>query len=195
VLGRDCANFDWHVRGQDLVVSYGDDASRPLWVDLLWRATPGDGRQAIVAALDLIVSVRTPLLDSRPRMSVVSELLGDNVRRLIGATSRAFTPISLVDSMRMSPAEGPSCVLFQLPDTPLSYVEMIHPSDFVEDELLRLPAPRALALRHGLFVGNLEKGVVLRCRLRGAFVPRENDEPIAAACYGQFVAEEPFLGT
>jgi hypothetical protein len=40
----------------------------------------------------------------------------------------------------------------------------------------------------------LEKGVMLRARVRGVFLPRRQDESLAAECHAAFAAAEPPLG-
>jgi hypothetical protein len=49
-------------------------------------------------------------------------------------------------------------------------------------------------VRHRLFSFPLEKGIVLRARVCGALLPREQDAQLAAECYATFAAEEPPLG-
>jgi hypothetical protein len=39
----------------------------------------------------------------------------------------------------------------------------------------------------------LEKGVILRSRIRALLVPSENDAALAGACYVDFAASEPVL--
>jgi hypothetical protein len=55
------------------------------------------------------------------------------------------------------------------------------------------PGDAALRLRHRLLWQPLEKGVILRARVRGIFLPRQDDMRIAAACYRQFVVADPPL--
>jgi hypothetical protein len=71
---------------------------------------------------------------------------------------------------------------------------MVHPADFCRDELTHETGqnPRLRAC-HRLFAAPLEKGVLLRGRVRGIFVPRIDDLAIAAAAYTRFAAEEPLL--
>jgi hypothetical protein len=73
---------------------------------------------------------------------------------------------------------------------------MVHPADFQHDELLRNSVQQQAAyLRHRLFPEPLEKGVILRARVRGVFVPRDGDTQIAAECFDAFAATEPPLST
>ena len=184
---------DCHVRGCDLVVAYGDSAARPVAVDVIWR-TLTDEAGEITAGLDVVVSVRTPLLESRPTLTLASTVTAEEVWRLTDATSGTFVAVPRSDAQRMLPVDGPSCVLFRLPGGRLSYAEMVYPPDFQRDELT-LHDPKSVALRHEVFGPSLEKGVILRCRLRGVFVSRRGDQQAAAACYRRFAAAEPFLGT
>jgi hypothetical protein len=45
----------------------------------------------------------------------------------------------------------------------------------------------------GLFGLDIEKGVILRGRVRGAFIPRRRDTDHATRLFKQFVAEPPHL--
>ena len=64
---------------------------------------------------------------------------------------------------------------------------MVHPADFAGSELTQAEAPGGqVAIRHRLFVQRLEKGVLLRARVRGMFVrarrmPRWRG-PVSAVC-------------
>ena len=73
------------------------------------------------------------------------------------------------------------------------YVELVHPQD--EARRLRESGPDGEAFRHGLFGHDLEKGVVLRARLRGLWLPSNRARREAAGHLDQFLAEPPPLGT
>ena len=73
-------------------------------------------------------------------------------------------------------------------------MEMVHPSDFTESAFCRGP-DGAAELSNRLFQGRLEKGVILRSRLRALLLPPEDDVALAAACYSDFAASEPPLTT
>jgi hypothetical protein len=73
---------------------------------------------------------------------------------------------------------------------------MVHPADFQRDELEwdgRYGGVWRVA--HRLFCTNLEKGVILRARVRGVFFARQGDVAAAAECYAAFAAADPPLGT
>jgi hypothetical protein len=70
----------------------------------------------------------------------------------------------------------------------LSYVEMCHPNDGIGVDLADKNN-----VRFRLFGHDLEKGVILRGRLRGMIVPREDDVQIARKAYAGFLRELPHL--
>ena len=70
------------------------------------------------------------------------------------------------------------------------YLEMLHPDDGT-----RRPDPEVGGVRSALFGYDLERGVVLRGRLRGIWLARRPDEAELASRLAEFVAEPPPLGT
>jgi hypothetical protein len=88
-----------------------------------------------------------------------------------------------------------------------SWIQMVHPSDFCRASAGavgdlstaaaasadRSTSPTGVQIVHDLFHQSLEKGVILRARVRGAIVDRQQDEAIAIAAYQQFAAAEPPL--
>ena len=187
-----------YVRGADLVAVYEESATRPVRVDAMWRAmTPVQG-EPLVTALDLIVSVRTRSLDTRPDLHVQTVVPADEVLRLTGAAGFVHQRLPLPDEkpLVLQPHDGPGCLLFRLPGSALSYAEMVHPVDFQRDELSgSRQGDRMTRLQHCLFASRLEKGVLLRARVRAVFLPRRQDCGLAAECYAAFAAAEPPLGT
>ena len=93
--------------------------------------------------------------------------------------------------MNFDPTIGPGCFLFRRAGT-FSYAELVHPADFRQSTLAARESSSAdVRLAHRLFHRRLEKGVILRSRLRGVFLPREHDMELAAAEYRRFAASEP----
>jgi hypothetical protein len=85
-------------------------------------------------------------------------------------------------------AEGePPLVLYRPADLAVTYVEMCHPHDGIG---LELDGEQA---RFRLFGHDLEKGVILRGRLRGLIVTRAGDEAAAREAYRAFLREPPNL--
>lgn len=176
-------------RGSDLIATYEQTAARPMRVQIYWRAAD----DAVLGTfVELQLSVQTSLLDSRPALAVASRLPAGEARRLVDAASGEFellkSPVTAV-----SPA-GPSCWLFRWPQCGLSYAEMSFPSDS-HDERLTLSDAGRLELRRRVFVEPLEKGVILRTRVRGVYLPSVRDEELAAAAYRAFIHSPPPLDT
>jgi hypothetical protein len=188
---------EWYTRGTDLIAAYQRWEDPSARVDAVWRAVAPRPSDRFLAAVDLIVSVRTESLDS-PSEMVAESLLA--VPEAFGlAIGEPCGPVWL--EMRPGnralpgPARPVGCFLCRLPGSDSSYVEMIHPSDFVGDQLAEVPGEEeGFSLRHSIFRRSLEKGVILRARLRSVFVPRSDDMRIAADCYASFAATEPPLG-
>jgi hypothetical protein len=83
------------------------------------------------------------------------------------------------------------------PDT--FYIEMVQPNDvarrIIATPIGKAPASRAgLSLRHALFGHDLEKGVILRARLRGLWIRSKSPDDEASALLEQFIREPLPLG-
>jgi hypothetical protein len=198
-----------YVQWDNLVAAYRESPSWPVRVDSRWRA----GVEGPLVVLDLVVSVRTSLLDSRPEMAVRSTVEASGVWRLVSADPGRFEPWSDAPGEQASPGAtagssgsaggtvGESnrgahgCVLFRLPGDAWSCAAMVHPADFSRVELAAgAGEPRVFRLAYHLFSGQLEKGVMLRARARCLLLPRDSDLSLAAAHYASFIAGEPPLG-
>lgn len=190
--------LDQYVRSSDLAAVYTPSETWPIRVDAVWHAMRDTQRSTALAALDMLVSVRTERLDSRPELAVVSRLPANEVLRLTGMDAARFETLNVASGVPLSIGKqaGPGCLLFRLPEAAISYVEMVHPLDFERDELAVVAEENTLAsLRHRLFSLPLEKGVILRARVRGILLPRHEDTQLAAAALAAFAAEEPLLSS
>jgi hypothetical protein len=187
---------DKHVRGIDLVVGYRQTSTWPVQVDAMWRALSFSQANHVLSAVELVVSVWTESLESRPHLTVRTALPADEVLRLADARASRFAPLAAGREPVLGPAEGPGCLLFRRQVDPLSYAEIVHPANFYRDEISGGSAaePR-IQVRHRLFPQNLEKGVVLRARVCGFFCPREDAAAIVAGAYRAFAASAPPLAT
>jgi hypothetical protein len=89
--------------------------------------------------------------------------------------------------------EGELKILLFRPETgDQSYAEFCHPRDGVGGiDVTR--GTSGLEVRFRLFGQELEKGVILRGRLRGLLLAREDDEAAAREAYRRFVREPPPL--
>lgn len=102
-----------------------------------------------------------------------------------GPDDTAFAPVSLARTW---------------PDRGVRYVEMVHPHD-VSRRIAQKPCRdlhingAELAVRYGLFGHDLEKGVIVRGRLRGLWVDTKAPGEAIAAAYQEFLDLPPPLGT
>lgn len=182
-----------YVRGQDLVSTYFEEERRRIRAQIYRRAFEWGAARA--AAIDLIISVQTSLLDSDPTLKVRSTITAQEVLGLTNleqGTTTGDTPAGGV--VVKHEGKGPACWLFRLNAEDFTYVEMVHPADFVSNSLQEV-APGEIEHATRLFRGPLEKGVILRSRLRGVVLPRAGDVAAAIACYQEFAASEPPLTT
>ena len=153
--------LEHYVQCDNLVAAYGESPSWPVRVDARWCA----GVEGPLAVLDLVVSVRTPLLDSRPEMAVQNTVAATGAWRLVSADPGRFEPWPvgpgpqeslgchgwLVQQCRQHGWESnraPGCLLFRLPGDAWSCAAMVHPADFTGLELV--PPARESLGRSGL---------------------------------------------
>lgn len=181
-----------YVRGGDLVATYLDRPAPQTRTQLYWRATAHQLAGAI-AALELLASVQTDLLDGFPQLTVRSELLASEVYQMVDAGRGSFASIVPPgdDAPGDESPDAPPCYLLRLPGGQLSYVEMVHPADRRQsqwDGWLH-GADYRLQLRHELFARPLEKGVILRARVLGVLLDRQGDQAAAAAHWNAFLRE------
>lgn len=189
-----------YVRGTDLVAVYDESPARPVRIDALWRATATQSPPGVIAVVDLLVSVRTSLLESQPALAVGSTVPADQVLRLGGPDLAEHAPAVCLNvpagsPLVLRPAEGPGCLVFRPGHGDRSYAEMVHPADFHEAVLCRTgPQGELLRVAYPLFPQPLEKGVILRARVRGAWLALRDDVRLAAGQYEALVADAPPLG-
>ncbi|HWB14030.1 MAG TPA: hypothetical protein VG826_32690 [Pirellulales bacterium] len=167
---RPHAVVDCYTRAGDLIVRYPQTDGRPFAVGVDWRTGLIHIGSIVCPYVDLVVSVETSLLDTRPELE-------------------ARTSLATPENVTWS-SSGHTC-LAQFPGLGLSYIEMIHPDDVLAPLLAETPGE--VRLSTPLFGRPLEKGVILRSRLRGMFVPLTHDEVIKADAFAQFAATPPPL--
>lgn len=181
---------DCYQRGGDFIARYLQTAARPFAVLVYWRAGWFLYEGQSYPRIDLVVSIETSLLDSRPKVSAVSKL------RLASGTLAYYGEGYLLAAV----GEGEG-------QNEIRYVEMCYPGDAVSTSI-EVPDGGAAdenraAGEHGghvrcvtrLFGQPLEKGVILRSRMRGLFVPREHGEEIARAARAELAESAPPLTT
>jgi hypothetical protein len=161
------ASIETYVRGSDLVTTHPATAERPTRVQVYWRRWH-DLSESISAALELIVSVQTHLLDSDP--TVVLETMA-----LHGSHARTHADYAeLISDERH---------LLVLP----------HPHDDTKFEMVQNSADGFSILRHKLFQNRLEKGVILRGRLLFVWSDDGLDADALQNCAERFRYSEPML--
>jgi hypothetical protein len=156
---------DAYVRCEDLVVTYRETPERPFSVQMYWSATAGQGGELI---LDGTVSIQTRAWEAYPRVTVTSTLTGAEV----------------------VPGVEDGVALLRPRGVDWTYAETALPEDF---------SPVAAASQAGganawTFADQfMERGVIRRRRVRGAFVPRDGDLAAARRLTATLRTEHPPL--
>jgi len=185
-----------HVRNSDLAAVYKESANWPVRADARWRAVAPPASNGPLAAIELVVAVRTQLLNARPEVSVQTDVPAAEVLQLLDEGTARFKTLGREGPCVVEPRGGTGCLLFRLPQGDLSYAEMVHPADFLEDRLQAgTDSDQMVRLRHRLFQSPLEKGVILLARVAGVFLRQSDDTRVAAEYYAAFASAEPPLGT
>lgn len=185
VVNGQFAITECYVRGDDFVVSCERPAPVPLVPHFYWRARPIASHGAV--SVELILSMRTDLLDSQPETTVETFVRRCETLVALRPQADAFRPATPSSLKRSDLAAGlVPAFLFRQAD--VSYFQMVHPDDFfgVELRLWRKVHPR---LRTTLFPERLEKGVIRRARICGWFMPAENDLQTVVELARQFIDE------
>ncbi len=166
--------IDAYIRGEDLVVTYAQTASRTVRPQVYWR---GIAPAPQVSGVELIVSMQTSLLDSSPVLSIETHWpAAETLIRQHDGGWKTCGPGETTVS-----AEPPAVFLFRPADAAFSYAELIFPADF------RGAVVSPGSLRYQLFPEFLEKGVIRRARLQGVWLPREHDGALATKCYERLI--------
>lgn len=183
---------DAYQRRGDLVATYAQTPSAKASTQVYWRAASFDFLGAICPTIDLQISVQTNLLDSRPARRTRSRLPAGDVARVSEPAAASAAIAATVQEFLREPAAH--CFVFSPSGWHSAYIEMVHPAD-AEDFQMREPNTSHIEIAHRLFEHNLEKGVILRARVRGLFAPRSDDRGFASAAWRQFIDQPPPLTT
>ena len=179
---------DTYTRGDDLVATYAETELHPLRVQIYWRSLHA---AASAKGIELLLSVQTGLLDSDPTVEVVTVLPGDAALQALPVEG------SPNDQQRLLVESGSFVASHATMNG--TYVEMIHPGDAHRTTIAH--EGDRMVVRRKIFEHRLEKGVILRARLRGYFlassrnVENDNESKIAAECLSEFARSEPPLTT
>ncbi len=185
------AELEVFVRGADLVARYQQFSGQPFTCQIYWRI--GQWRSAIL--VDTIISVHTELLETFPSIFLESCLPGREVWQISSTGQPTELPAeTILDSDASSCAAG---IVSRPPGAAWSYAEMVHPEDGGAWQIEKLPSvsagPPGYAIRRRLGGEFLEKGVIRRLRVRGAFLPRQGDLALATDCWASLATAAPPL--
>lgn len=182
-----------YVRGNDFVVDYEQVTGPNVQPQLYWRLHAEPAHAA--AGMEIIVSLRTSLLASRPE-SALRSAIGEEAELLIcDANADAFhsLPSGLVGGKRFQPEVPIGGILVRPAARDFSYAEFSDPADCAELEFEPLALTQGWRWEYTLFREHLEKGVIRRGRVQSWFLPRENDEALARQLRTAFLHSPPPL--
>ncbi len=172
---------DAYVRSGDLVASYLPSNDWPYSPQLYWSANALDSVDGLLGSLSILVSVQTHLLDTWPQITIDSRFTCNELLLVEPGKGIAFDARSLTRDCTIRPSNTACCIVWRLADAPISYAELMPASDFRELHV-RFNGEGNCHLRWLLFAEFLEKGVIRRARLQSAFLTRDDDLELAAAC-------------
>ncbi|HEY4233570.1 MAG TPA: hypothetical protein VGM76_09090 [Lacipirellulaceae bacterium] len=174
---------DAYVRGGDLVSTYSPASDWPYAPSIYWRAELPESTNGALAAISLLVSIQTNLLDTHPLVCAASQLPADEVLQLTASRSGKLAVAPVNGNQAIHSASSPSGLLWRLPGGQLSYVELAEPNDFRQ---LAIEQDNGICRAEWeLFAEFLEKGVIRRAQIHAAFLPRQRDVELATSlCRG-----------
>jgi hypothetical protein len=181
---------DSYVRGLDLVTSYAADAGQSVTTQIYWRYFAHADLQA--AGIEVIVSVRTESAEADSCLALGSKLPCRELLQAVTPEARRFESCGGLPGMAGQSIgrdrDGVGLFLRRLNDN-ASYVEMVHPADFLAVEFVSRGGPTpCVRSRFRLLEERVEKGVIRRVRGRGLLCPRQDDEAVAREGYRRWLA-------
>ena len=188
---------DHYIRGSDLIATYQESSSRKLRAQIYWHADRPVANQ-LPFGIEAIVSAQTSAYGVCPEFRVESQIRATEIWRLIDAATEKFERVDPTLALSDGAEFGTSPTLFVVrpPDTKWSYAEMIHPADFASARIsFSASNSETVWLSYPLFTGQLEKGVILRARVKGVLLPRDGDHAAACAAFQEFANSAPPLTT
>lgn len=185
-LTAGCGLVDSWIRGDDVTAVYQSADGRTLRATAMWRV---HGAAAVARAWELVASAQTALVETIPRVSVVSTVEGDDIRwAVVGSGPITWTP--------SRPASAAAVLVRrrrQRAAVPTSLLVVAHPAD-TGGLTLKGRGPR-FTIECGLFPDALEKGVLVRSRLLAAIGPTDTAFTWAERLVTAFCAAPPVLTT
>ena len=183
-----------YVRGADLVANYATTAAAQFRPQIYWCCH----RRSNSVGIELVLSMQTDLLDSRPTLETSTDLPNGSILVASASEPDQFRePSAIPDrSEANSNCPSPALLLFRFTESPVSYVEMVYPTDQGGFRLgSREDVSQGWRCHFHLFDEPLEKGVIRRARVAGWFLPREQDQLAATALFQDFLQASPPLTT
>ncbi len=180
------ADSDAYVRRDDLVTTYGKRGSLPFSLQADWRAVTF-ASDACIWGLELVLSTQTLQPQNHVQINCESLVGGTQILCLGNDGPSDFQPLDpTLAPVALTPESYSGCLVFREENDTCSYIEMIHPLDFIASRLQRHRDTPLWSLKHSAVDRILEKGVIFRSRLRGILAPRERDLEIASCAYQNF---------
>ncbi|MFM1904407.1 MAG: hypothetical protein RLZZ440_2307 [Planctomycetota bacterium] len=166
-------------RADDLIAVYDLEDQRKLRATAMWRRLAGPP-----VTWEVVVSAATAVLESDPRMAVVCELAGGRVSW--GRRTRAGVAWTLLEPGAACP-QGAECLLVaRAADT---VILAVHPDEPPHIDVSS--AGDRLRIACQLFAAPLEKGVLLRSRVRAAIATVDAAEQAAVIMADLAVSPPP----
>lgn len=168
------ALLEAYVRGSDLVATYAPPVGSAVQPQIYWRARSEHALDA--TGVELVVSVQTNLLDSRPSTRVSSILNAAAPQALVYYERGQWRSVDHSAHSIVVRADEGAAGMWALATggEEYVYVEMVHPIDF-ESVTLEVAAPLGRTIiKADVFREHLEKGVIRRARFCGWFLRREH---------------------
>ncbi|MFO0813710.1 MAG: hypothetical protein U0796_10855 [Gemmatales bacterium] len=169
LLTTEGARPEMVIRQDTLLAHFAPTTRRPVECQARWRVLPE-------GVLDLEVSTLTP-----GKWDGLAVQTHSRFKR----TSMTAQEVVIDDSV------VPGIILYRPAAAQFTYAEFCHPFDGIGLEVKQQDGMHSA--RYRLFGHDLEKGVILRGRLRGVLLPRAVDVAAAHAAYQRFLAEPPNL--
>ncbi|MFT5522867.1 MAG: hypothetical protein ACI9HK_000811 [Pirellulaceae bacterium] len=176
--------LDAYQRGNDLVATYAATSNRNVRTQIYWRAVTALDSQAV--GFEVILSVQTDLLDSKPLTTVSTQLPAGEVFR---GAENADGELSF---NRYFHGSSPT-VATLIRGADFSLLEQVHPTDYFGQATLE-DAGR-VAVDRRVFPEGLEKGVIRRARFQAFLIPRSGDFESAKELFAKFDEAAPPLTT
>lgn len=183
------------VRGNQVVATYGPTKTQGCRYQLAWHGIPCDVQHHWLGGVELVVSVQTEKWDSRPEIRVETRLTVDQWLTFDGAPLLDTLPTTGEAFFEHGDHRRQDVYLFRVAQGGPTCLVMIYPSDFCGAEMTADECGVA-AVAFRLFargLEKLEKGVILRSRLRCGFVDRHCDLSAARHAYRRFAESRPPL--